>query len=91
MYSHFNPTFISTDPIEIQRIEARRPATQMEIVQRGQREARLRWLTIADQEAKAESRERSILKFLPNALSGISRSVRRALGNGGERIGQQAA
>lgn len=91
MYPLYNAFPIPTDPVEIERIESRRPATQMEILQRGQREARLRWLAIADQEARAEARERSVAQLLPNALNSIRRSIRRAMSNAGERIGQQAA
>ena len=91
MYPMFNSFHPTDDPIELNRMTSRRPATQLEILQRAQREDRLRWRAIADREARAEARERNPLQRVPNAIGSIVRSIRRTLSSDGERIGQQAA
>lgn len=80
------------DPIERARVETGRPSTRLEVLQHQQRAMRHDTIVLATIGNEHTAREeRSVLHLLPDALTGIRRSLSRMLTTAGHRIGPEAA
>jgi hypothetical protein len=80
------------DPIERDRVESGRPTSRMEVLQHQQRAMHHDRIVMAVTNPEdANSDQRSVLHLVPDALTGIRRSLSRVLASAGQRIGPEAA
>ena len=80
------------DPIEHDRVESGRPTSRMEVLQHQQRAMRHDMIVMAVNSYDDTTRaERSVLHIVPDAVTGIRRSLSRMLTSAGHRIGPEAA
>ena len=86
MYPILNLYPTTTDPIAIERQETRRPASQLEILQRNREIDRLHWLDIAETAEKAPRRHHT-----PGIVESIRHSLSRVLIHAGRRLDPQTA
>jgi hypothetical protein len=76
----------TSDPITLERQETRRPASQLEVLQRNRQIDRLHWMDIIDTSAPAPERHSNIGIF-----SSLRRSLSRVLIQAGHRVDPQTA
>ena len=80
------------DPIERDRVESGRPTSRMEVFQHQQRAMRHDTIAqVANGTEETVSDQRSVLQIVPDAVTGIRRSLSRALTSAGHRIRPEAA
>lgn len=85
-------TYTPIDPIERHRIESGRPATRAEVIQRQRRHIIEDALAMnVNHDSRPARGNRFDNSFLPDALTGIRRSLSRMLTTAGHRIGPEAA